>query len=167
MGKFLLIFFGVIPAIIILVSIVCLGVLDIIKGDLGAYFYLLILLVVIVFAFIIYKGRLLQNVLTENRISINELLSEIRSQGIGDIDEVYYACIEQNGSLSVIKKGESEMAHVLIVDGNLMEDAIKAQGYNEEWMNKQLAKEKVRKDEVFLFTVTDNGETNIIKKEKK
>lgn len=117
--------------------------------------------------YIIYKGRLLQNVLTENRISINELLSEIRSQGIGDIDEVYYACIEQNGSLSVIKKGESEMAHVLIVDGNLMEDAIKAQGYNEEWMNKQLAKEKLRKDEVFLFTVTDKGETNIIKKEKK
>ena len=90
--------------------------------------------------YIIYKGRLLQRVLSENRISINELLSEIRSQGIGNIGEVYYACIEQNGSLSVIKKDDSVMAHVLIVDGHLLHEALKAQGYNEEWLNKQLAK---------------------------
>ena len=40
--------------------------------------------------YIIYKGRVLQNVLNENRISINEILSEMRAQGVGDISEVYY-----------------------------------------------------------------------------
>ena len=117
--------------------------------------------------YIIYKGRLLQRVLSENRISINELLSEIRSQGIGNIGEVYYACIEQNGSLSVIKKDDSVMAHVLIVDGHLLDEALKAQGYNEEWINKQLAKRKTRIEDVFLLTVTDDGEINLINKEKK
>ena len=117
--------------------------------------------------YIIYKGRLLQRVLSENRISINELLSEIRSQGIGNIGEVYYACIEQNGSLSVIKKDDSVMAHVLIVDGHLLHEALKAQGYNEEWLNKQLAKRKTRIEDVFLLTVTDDGEINLINKEKK
>ena len=35
--------------------------------------------------FIIYKGRLRQDVLRENRISINEVLSELRVMGVGDI----------------------------------------------------------------------------------
>ena len=38
--------------------------------------------------YIIYKGKILQNALKENRISINELLSEMRIQGIGDISEI-------------------------------------------------------------------------------
>ena len=50
--------------------------------------------------YIIDKGKLLQNSLKENRISIDELLSEMRTQGIVDISEVYYGIIEQNGSLA-------------------------------------------------------------------
>ena len=38
--------------------------------------------------YIIYKGRLLQDVLKENRISINELLSEMRKQSITDLRDV-------------------------------------------------------------------------------
>ena len=53
--------------------------------------------------YIIYKGRILQQRLYDNRISINELLSELRTQGIGNISEVEYAILEQGGSLSVMK----------------------------------------------------------------
>ena len=115
--------------------------------------------------YIIYKGRLLQSELKENRISINELLSELRSQGVGDISEVYYAAVEQNGSLSVLKKDQPDMAHAMIIDGTLMEAAIKAQGYDREWIKKRLRERKVRQEEVFLMTVTDSGEINLIKKE--
>lgn len=117
--------------------------------------------------YIIYKGRLLQAELKENRISINELLSELRSQGVGDISEVYYAAVEQNGSLSVLKKDQPDMAHAMIIDGTLMEAAIKAQGYDREWIKKRLRERKVRQEEVFLMTVTDSGEINLIKKEDK
>ena len=55
--------------------------------------------------YIIYKGKLLQDALDENRISINELLCEMRIQGIGSISEVYYAILEQNGKLSLLKTG--------------------------------------------------------------
>ena len=54
--------------------------------------------------YIIYKGRLLQKILKDNRISLNELMSEMRSQGVGSIDEIEYATIEQNGTISIFKK---------------------------------------------------------------
>lgn len=115
--------------------------------------------------YIIYKGRLLQKTLNENRISINELLSEMRTQGVGDIDEIYYAAIEQNGSLSLIKKENSQMAHTLIIDGSIIESNLKALGFNERWLESQLRKRDIRREKVFLMTVDDNGEINLISKE--
>jgi uncharacterized membrane protein YcaP (DUF421 family) len=117
--------------------------------------------------YIIYKGRLLQEALRENRISINELLSEMRSQGVGDISEVNYAILEQNGSLSLLKKNADEIAHTLVIDGHIMVDDLKSLGYNERWLEKELAARKARVDGVFLMTVTDSGEINIILKEEK
>ena len=115
--------------------------------------------------YIIYKGKLLQKALTENRISINELLSEMRIQGIGDISEINYAILEQNGSLSILKNGDSSIAHSIIIDGEIIYDTLKSIGYNEEWMNKELKKYKTTKNNIFLMTVTDDGVTNVILKD--
>lgn len=117
--------------------------------------------------YIIYKGRLLQKSLTKNRISINELLSEMRSQGVGDISDVYYAIVEQNGSLSLLKRNESKMAHAVIIDGSIIKDNLKAYGYNEQWLMKRLQENGARVDEIFLMTVNDDGKINIIIKEDK
>lgn len=115
--------------------------------------------------YIIYKGRLLQSVLKDNRISINELLSELRTQGIGNIDDVHYATIEQNGSLSVLKKGESDMAHILIIDGKTIDKNLTSLGYSKKWLTEQLENHIVTKEQVFLMTVSDQGRVGIIKKE--
>ena len=115
--------------------------------------------------YIIYKGRLLQKALSENRISINELLAELRCQGIGDVSEVEYAIIEQNGSLSVIKKAENNMSHPLIIDGEIIINAMESENKTSAWLREKLNKEKVRLEEVFLMTITDDGKTTIIKKE--
>lgn len=115
--------------------------------------------------YIIYKGRLLQNVLSESRISINELLSEMRSQGIGNINEVEYATIEQNGTLSILKKGESELAHTIIIDGCVIEKNVRRLGYNETWLKKRLGERGARQEEVLLMTVDDSGEVNFIMKD--
>ncbi len=117
--------------------------------------------------YIIYKGRLLQDALRENRISVNELLSEMRTQGIGDISEVNYAILEQNGSMSILKKNGDELAHTIIIDGHLVSEGLKPLGYDERWLEKQLAKQRVGTKDVFLMTVTDSGEINIILKEEK
>jgi uncharacterized membrane protein YcaP (DUF421 family) len=116
--------------------------------------------------YIIYKGRLLQGQLRENRISINELLSELRTQGIGDIESVHYAVLEQNGSLSLLTKDNGELAHPIIIDGEIIYDTLGQVGYSEEWLTKELKKRQLSAKDVFLMTVNDHGKVNAILKER-
>ena len=115
-------------------------------------------------AFIIYKGRLRQEVLRENRLSINEVLSELRVLGVGDISDADYVILEPNGKISVLKKSRDKMAHTLIVDGEVNESALKSLGYNHEWLKKRLDEAHCKKEELFLMTIGDDGKINIIRK---
>lgn len=117
--------------------------------------------------YIIYKGRLLQEVLDENRISINELLSEMRSQGYGDISEIYYGIIEQNGSLSLLKRNEETLAHTIIADGYVMKKNLALCGYDERWLKKRLSEKGTKIEKIFLMTVTDDGIISVIEKKEK
>lgn len=116
-------------------------------------------------SYIIYKGRILQKALRDNRISVNELLAELRTQGVGDVNNVYYAAVEQNGSLSIIKKGLSDMAHTIIIDGEIMANVLQAQGFDEKWLKNKLRERKIQLDDIFLMTLTDDGKINIVKRD--
>lgn len=118
--------------------------------------------------FLIYRGKLRQYELRENRISVNELISELRQQGVGDISDVYYALLEPNGKISILEKGEKEnLAHSIIIDTEADLVALKSLGYDETWLKKTLDKNRVKKKDVFLMTLDDTGAVNIILKEEK
>lgn len=118
--------------------------------------------------FLVYKGKLLQKELADNRISVNELLCECRMQGIGNIDDVYYAVLEPNGKLSFFQNEDADgFTHTLIIDTEINEMALRRLGYDEIWLKKELKKHKAKLCEVFLMTASDNGDTYIIKKEEK
>jgi uncharacterized membrane protein YcaP (DUF421 family) len=116
--------------------------------------------------YIIYNGRLLQSRLRDNRISLDELLSELRSQGVFDICEVEYAIIEQNGTLSVKKYDGESIAHTLLIDGEILSDSVYRLGLDKRWVEKQLAELELTVSETFLMTVDSDGKTTVIKKEK-
>ena len=111
--------------------------------------------------YIIYKGRILMEELVDNRISISEMLSEMREQGIFDISEVEYGIIEQNGALSLFKKDDTAFAHTLICDGEIMDDTVKRIGAG-DIIKKELKKHRL--EDVILMTVDDSGKTNIIRR---
>ena len=67
--------------------------------------------------FLIYKGVIDQDAMRENRITLNELISEMRSQSVGDLELVEYAVLEKNGKISLLQKGKDKISHVLIIDG--------------------------------------------------
>jgi uncharacterized membrane protein YcaP (DUF421 family) len=113
-------------------------------------------------AYIIYKGRLLQNALTDNRISINELIGAMREQGIFDISEVGYGILEQNGTISFYKS-DGDFAHSLIVDGVLHRDAIRRTGMVEK-VEKIVKKEGA--ENIMLMTYSGSGKINIIRRDK-
>lgn len=114
--------------------------------------------------YIIYKGRLRQKVLLENRISINELLTEMRIQGFGGMDDVEYAILEQNGKISLFDKSTS-LSHFLVLDGEVNKNAMRELGFDEGWLDRLLKEEGLSLGEVFLLSVDDEGKRNIVKKE--
>lgn len=111
--------------------------------------------------YIIYKGRLLIDELKDNRISISELLSEMRGQGIFDISEVEYGIIEQNGALSLFKKSDIAFAHTVICDGEIMDDTVKRIGA-EKKVESEIKKHQL--DDIMLMTIDDNGKINIVRR---
>ena len=116
--------------------------------------------------YLVYKGEIRQVALGENRLTVNELLSEMRVQGIGDISEVEYAMLEQSGKRSFIQKKTAVMAHSVIIDGEINEEEIRAAHITNEEVNAQLIKGGISQGDVFLMTVNDEKDTNIILREK-
>ena len=115
--------------------------------------------------YLVYRGKLLQSVLRENRLSINELLCEMRIQGVSKIEEIDYAVLEQNGSISIFKKNDTPLSHSVIVDSEVDVKMLTELGHDEEWLKKQLSKRNVTAEGVFLMTVDDNDSIYIIRKE--
>ena len=115
--------------------------------------------------YLVHRGKLLQSVLKENRLSINELLCEMRIQGVSSIEEIEYAVLEQNGSISIFKKDDTPLSHSVIVDGEVDLKMLTELGHDEGWLKEQLSKRSIETDEVFLMTVDDNNGIYIIRKE--
>ena len=118
--------------------------------------------------YIIYKGRLRQKALGDNRISINEVLTEMRVQGIADIRDVRYAILEQNGKISFLKESDNpNIAKTLIIDTHPDMQNIKEANLTLEWVKEQLNERGIPMSRVFLMTVNESGAINIIEKEEK
>lgn len=131
---------------------------------------------------LISRGVLDQTALRKMRISVEELLSAFRLQGIVSISDVYYAILEQNGQLSVIlRKGEQPptvsdltlsaketgIDHAVIVDGTVKTAELSASGRTERWLENTLKAKGVTAKEIFLLSVDDGGEITLILKERK
>jgi uncharacterized membrane protein YcaP (DUF421 family) len=131
---------------------------------------------------LISHGKLDQAELAKTRISIEELLSQLRQKNISSIEQVEYAILEQNGQMSVIEKSsersvtmssmnietvENGIAHALILDGHISEENLKLANADRAWLENQLSAQKLKLENVFLFTLDDCKNINIIRKEKK
>ena len=117
--------------------------------------------------YLIYKGKLIQGELSNNRLTINELLSEMHTQGISDISDIKYGILEQNGKISFIKKSNDIFAHSVIIDGEYIVDEISRLKMSKREIKKSLDDRGISARDVFLMSVNDVGEINIIKKDKK
>ena len=117
--------------------------------------------------YIIYKGRLRQKALGDNRISINEVLTEMRVQGIADIRDVRYAILEQNGKISFLKESDNpNIAKTLVIDTHPDMQNITEANLTLDWVKDQLNERGIPMSRVFLMTVNESGAINIIEKEE-
>ena len=102
---------------------------------------------------VVCNGALDQREMARNRLTVDELLEELRGQGYTDLAAVKYAILETNGKLSVLPYSnqkpptardmkvavqESGLPRVVISDGQLLEHNLKALGHDRPWLEQQL-----------------------------
>ncbi len=115
--------------------------------------------------FLIFRGELSLGALSDSRISVNELLSELRAQGFSDIGEVYYALLEADGSISAFKKSDG-FAHAIIIDKEVNRKSMALIHYSDKELSDELKARKMRKDDILLMTVSDGKKISIMKREE-
>ncbi len=117
--------------------------------------------------FLIYKGKIKEKALRENRISLNELLCEARLQGIGDVSDIYYSILEQNGQISFLKRGQDEkIALPLIIDGEIKEESLSFTGISNTGLLEEIKRRALTLEDIFLMTADEKKNMNIYIKEE-
>ena len=133
-------------------------------------------------AIIIREGRLVQQNMNKTRLTIDELYEQLRGQGITDLRTVKYAILETNGKISVLPytrespvtpkilgaqvQDETVLPILLINDGRVMSDNLRASGRDMRWLEKQLRSRKLSSPrQVFLLTEDEAGTVGCVIKE--
>lgn len=130
---------------------------------------------------VVQDGRIIQSEMEKNRLTIDELNEELRSQGMTDITAVKYAILETNGRISCISfadqlpvtaqqmgipVSEPGLPVVLINDGRLLSQNLQSCGLDEAWLQEQLSSRKLNQvSEVFLFSVDERQQVHCVPKE--
>lgn len=113
---------------------------------------------------IIKAGKIKFNEMAKLRYSLDDLITQLREQGIKSIEEVDYAILENNGKLSVFKK-TSDYPMPIIVDGKIDFEVLKELGKDLKWVLNILDNKKLSLNEVYYAFYSKN-KTFIIKKDE-
>ena len=129
---------------------------------------------------LIDNGKILQDNMRNARITLDELTSHLRQQGILDIRTVQFAILETDGNLSVfpypkdmpatakdagIQASKQYVPLTIIEDGFLSEENLRKAGVDRRWLEKVLRDHRSTRQETFLLTLDGAGHVNWVGKE--
>ena len=132
---------------------------------------------------IIENGKIDGEKMRKNRFTPDELMQELRTNGVCDIEQIQYAVLETNGKLSIILKQSEEpvtpsilgisaaddgYTHILINNGRVIENNLKLLGRDRSWLKAELKKHELNEPkQVYLMTMSKSGKVYIQRKEEK
>ncbi|MBO5975951.1 MAG: DUF421 domain-containing protein [Oscillospiraceae bacterium] len=133
--------------------------------------------------FIILNGKVMENEMRKARLSIDELMEELRSKEILNINQVKYAILETDGNMSTIlfpqyqaltpndmglKPGTEDYPIILIEDGVLLNKNLDYIGKKKRWLENYLNKNNCSSyKEVFAMIYYNDNEIYFKKRSKK
>ncbi len=130
---------------------------------------------------VIRKGKIDQKALRQLRMTIADLMENLRSQQVFSVDDVEIALVETNGSISLMLTPDKQPLTVgqtdipldrsgvpvpVICDGKLQPHFMSSMEVNEHQVRTALSSRRLSIDEVFLMTIDANGKASVIKKEQ-
>lgn len=131
---------------------------------------------------IIQNGQLQQKSLRDLRISLDELMSEIRQQGYTDFSQIDCAILEKNGILTLIPKSDfapptnkdlglqvetDSLMHIVYSNATFSKVGLELIGKDREWLERQLQRRGLQAKDLICVTANERGKLYWIKKEGK
>lgn len=132
---------------------------------------------------LILRGQIRQKEMRANRFTVDELMQELRNQGIVDISQVEYAILETDGQLNVIPfpaekppsarqlgvtVDDGGFPAIVVNDGRVLENVLTGTGHDRAWLQEEITRSGFDSPEgIYLMTVNRGGQTYIAGKEAK
>ena len=123
---------------------------------------------------LILDGEVQQDAMRHNRFTLDELIEELRSQGVTDLTTVKYAVLETDGQLSVLLypgdqpatprqlgkpvKDDTFLPHIFINDGRVLGENLTLAGLDDAWLQRTVRAQGYRApSEIFLLSLDGAG----------
>jgi uncharacterized membrane protein YcaP (DUF421 family) len=122
---------------------------------------------------VVQNGKILEHNMKKMRYTLDYLNQQLREKDVFNIEEVLFAIVEINGTLTVLKKPqfryvtrqdlmipvtqEQKLSIELIMDGEVIEQNLKQNNLSQKWLQLELEKRKLDKDEVVYAVMATNG----------
>ena len=129
------------------------------------------------------NGNIIESGLKKTKLDINELLAEARNAGYFNLDEIDYALMEINGSISFLPKEKEKPATKkdmkikcdkggltanVIIDSKYMENNMKSIGKDKKWLDHEVKIQGYEDyNDILLATVDSNYKVTIYRKHVK
>ncbi len=112
---------------------------------------------------LIENGKFIKKNLEKEKLTINDVLEQLRANGNYEISQIAFALLESNGEITVIPKDPNNqnlcLPTSLIIDGEISTQGLKFINRNIDWLNKQLKNSKINsyKDVFYAYTDTQGN----------
>jgi uncharacterized membrane protein YcaP (DUF421 family) len=125
---------------------------------------------------IIKGGKILEENLKKEKYTLDEISALLRQKDIFRVADVEFAVLEPRGNLSALLKKENrpltpkdlqiktaneKEPQTIIMDGSILDEALRASGKNRGWLQLELEKLGVTLENVFLAQVDSYGELTV------
>ena len=132
-------------------------------------------------AVLIHNGVLDQKMLRDTRMTPEELMTEVRQNGLCDLSEVKDAILEKNGKITLfpfaryappnagdlsLNLPEEPLSHVVFFCGSICQEGLTLIGKDEAWLLRELDRRGVPPEKVFAATANEAGKLYYMIKEE-
>ena len=108
---------------------------------------------------IIKEGKINYNEMLKQRYNLDDLLVQLRDKGYRSIEEVEYAVLENNGTLSIFpyETNKTPLPLPIILDGDIQEDTLKHLKKDKKWVYNFLERKNLTLEEIFFAFYKDKN----------